>query len=408
MCLHAAPRATLVGRRADWQLKHERGWSRFREREPLAAVSSICHKPGLPRGADSLEVSEAFSSFLMLREAQHEVLPGIFVKASFMNRMRLALISAFCLLAGAASAQEGKLLLYTSQPNNDAQQTIDAFKARYPQVDISFVRDGTPRIMARLRAEMLAGQPQADVLLIADSVAMEALKQEGRLLQDADADVSGYPPGVHDPDKTWFGTKLITTGIVYNTSAPEKPAAWADLAKPAYKGQVVMPSPLTSGAALIHVATLAGNLAEGWDYYEALHANGALAVGGNGDVLKSVAGGEKLYGMVVDFMPIREKAKGAPVAFVMPKEGVSAVSEPVAILKTTGNLAAAKAFVAFLPSKEGQELALRQGYLPARADLGVPPGFPPRAEMKLMAFDPAKALAAEKQNRRRFEDIFSQ
>ena len=73
-----------------------------------------------------------------------------------------------------------------------------------------------------------------------------------------------------------------------------------------------MPSPLTSGAALIHAATLTGNLDGGWGYYEALKDNGALAGGGNGDVLKSVAGGEKLYGIIVDYMPIREKAKGAP------------------------------------------------------------------------------------------------
>ena len=44
-----------------------------------------------------------------------------------------------------ARAQEGKLVLYTSQPSQDAQQTIDAFKAKYPKVDITFVRDGTPR-----------------------------------------------------------------------------------------------------------------------------------------------------------------------------------------------------------------------------------------------------------------------
>ena len=57
-----------------------------------------------------------------------------------------------------ARAQEGKLVLYTSQPNQDAQQTIDAFKAKHPKVDITFVRDGTPRIVAKLRAEMEAGR----------------------------------------------------------------------------------------------------------------------------------------------------------------------------------------------------------------------------------------------------------
>ncbi|MEN5083207.1 ABC transporter substrate-binding protein [Bosea sp. TWI1241] len=306
----------------------------------------------------------------------------------------------------AAGAVEGKLVLYTSQPNTDAQQTIDAFKASYPKVEVSFVRDGTPRIMAKLRAEFEAGVPRADVLLIADSVTMEGLKAEGRLLAHDKADVAAYPAGIHDPQKAWFATKLITTGIVYNTKAALKPQSWLDLARPEAKNLVAMPSPLTSGAALIHAITLTGSLAKGWGYYEELQGNGALAAGGNGDVLRQVATGEKLYGMIVDFMAIREKAKGAPLEFVFPSEGVSAVSEPVAILKTTSNPEAAKAFVDFLISRQGQELALKQGYVAAHPEVALPAGYPARAAIKLMPFDPARALAGEQAARKRFSAIF--
>jgi iron(III) transport system substrate-binding protein len=126
-------------------------------------------------------------------------------------------------------------------------------------------------------------------------------------------------PASTTPQKMWFATKLITTGIVYNTKAALKPTSWADLTKPEVKNLLAMPSPLNSGAALIHTMTLTGNLPGGWRYYEQLKDNGALAAGGNGDILRQVATGEKLYGMIVDFMPIREKAKGAPVEFVFPE-----------------------------------------------------------------------------------------
>ncbi len=317
-----------------------------------------------------------------------------------------ALVALAALAAHPAAAQEGKLVLYTSQPNTDAQQTVDAFKKRYPKVDVTFVRDGTTKVMAKLRAEMAAGAAQADVLLIADSVTMEGLKKEGLLLAHAAADLSAYPAGIHDKDKAWFATKLITTGIVHHAKAPFVPTSWADLTKPEAKGQVTMPSPLVSGAALIHAATLVGTLPGGWDYYNALKANGALAAGANGAVLKAVASGEKMYGVIVDFMPIREKAKGAPVSFVFPTEGVSAVSEPVAILKSTKNAAAAKAFVDFLLSREGQELALQQGYLAAHPQVAVPAGFPARSSIKLMAFDAAKALAETDANTKTFTEIF--
>ena len=71
--------------------------------------------------------------------------------------------------------------------------------------------------MNRLQAEFAAGRPQADVVLVADAVATTQLKNDGRLLTYANAPAGKVPPALIDPDKTFFGTKLITTGIVYNT-----------------------------------------------------------------------------------------------------------------------------------------------------------------------------------------------
>ncbi|MCW7542359.1 ABC transporter substrate-binding protein [Aurantimonas litoralis] len=313
---------------------------------------------------------------------------------------------AAILLSGTAFAQSGKLVLYTSQPNEDAQATVDAFKAKHPDVDVEWVRDGTTKVMAKLQAEFAAGNPQPDVLLIADSVTMEGLKRDDRLMPHADADTTGFADGLFDTDKTYFSTKLITTGIVNNTRAETSPSSWKDLADPALRGQTTMPSPLTSGAALVHLATLTQNPDLGWDYIAALAENGATASGGNGGVLKAVAGGEKPYGVIVDFLPIREAANGSPVNFVFPEEGVSAVTEPVAILKTAQNPEAAKAFVDFVLSEDGQKLAASQGYLPARDGIEAPAGFPARDAIKLMPFDAAKALADEEANKKRFAELF--
>ena len=273
-----------------------------------------------------------------------------------------ALAVAFASQAFAADVS-GKLVVYTSQPNKDAQQTVDAFKAKHPKVEVEWIRNGTTKVMAKLSAEFAAGAPKPDVLLIADVVTMEGLKKEGRLLAHKGADVSAYDAGIMDKDKFYFSTKLITTGIVYNTKAPFKPTSYKDLLKPEAKGKIAMPSPLTSGAATIHMAALTSNPDLGWALYEGLAKQGANPKGGNGGTYKAVAGGEKLFGFVVDFLPIRNKLKGAPVEFVFPKEGVSAVTEPVAILKTAKNVAAAKAFVDFLLSP-GRSKACREPGLP--------------------------------------------
>lgn len=320
--------------------------------------------------------------------------------------VRFALLLAL-LAPGLAHAQSvsGKLILYTSQPQADATATIAEFRKSVPGVEMEFVRDGTTQIMARLRAEIAAGNPQPDLLLIADAMSMEALKAEGRLLAYPQAAVSGLPEGAVDADRSYFATKFITTGIIYNTKAA-RPERWADLLSPAAKGQVVMPSPLVSGAAAIHMGTLASVPGLGLDYYRKLSDSGAVAVQGNGQVRSQVAGGQKLYGVIVDFMALNAKREGSPVDFVFPADGVSVVTEPVAILRTAKNPAAARAFIDWVLSVEGQRFAASQGYMPVRADVKPPETFPARDAVKVLSPPIADILRDDAKNKRLFSDLF--
>ncbi|MBD3786915.1 MAG: ABC transporter substrate-binding protein [Sphingomonadales bacterium] len=317
---------------------------------------------------------------------------------------RFLLAACALILPTLASAET--LTLYTSQPNEDAQKTVDAFMAAHPDITVEWVRDGTTKLMARLGAEIAAGAAQPDVLLIADTVTLEGMAQQGQLAAYKSPEDAAYDPALYSAGGYYHSTKLITTGIVYNTAAPVVPTAWADLVKPEMAGMVAMPSPLYSGAALLHLATLTETDGLGWDYYQALADNRTLAEGGNGGVFKAVAAGEKPYGVLVDYMALRAKAEGSPVEFVFPAEGVSYVTEPVAILAGTDNLSGAQKFVDFLLSEAGQQLVVDMGYIPARNGMASPEGFPARDAIKLMAFDPAKALADTEANKARFAEIF--
>lgn len=320
-----------------------------------------------------------------------------------MTRIALAMVLPL-MLPFAAVAET--LTLYTSQPNEDAQKTVDAFQAANPGITVEWVRDGTTQLMTRLAAEMAAGARQPDVLLIADTVTLEGMAQDGKLAAYMSPEAAAYDPALHSPEGYYYSTKLITTGIVYNTAATVIPTAWADLEKPEFKGLTAAPSPLFSGAALIHLATLTGNPDLGWAHYEALAANELLADGGNGGVLKAVASGEKPYGVLVDFMALRAKADGSPVEFVFPSEGLTYVTEPVAIMAGAPNRANAEKFVDFVLSEAGQQLVSDMGYLPARPGIAAPAGFPARDSLKLMPFDAAKALADTETNKARFAEVF--
>jgi iron(III) transport system substrate-binding protein len=324
------------------------------------------------------------------------------VRRRDVGRLTGAGLAAAMIRPAAAQVLSGPLVLYTSQLEPDAAGTVEAFRRRHPAVQVEWIRGGTGQIMTRLRAEIAAGNPRPDVLLLADSLTFEGLKAEGRLRASPEVQVGGVPAEHLDAGRAYFGTKLITTGIMHHQRAPFVPRRWADLAEARARNQVAMPSPAVSGAAAIHLLALAQNPALGWSYVERLVANGAQARGGNGPVMQAVAGAERAFGVVIDYLPIREAARGAPVRFVFPEDGVSAITEPAAILSTARNLPTAVAFLDFLLSREGQELASRQGFLPADPGVASPQGFPDPRGIRVMPLDAARAAREQEEAMRRF------
>jgi iron(III) transport system substrate-binding protein len=320
---------------------------------------------------------------------------------------RLLLAAAFTTVSAAAFAAPGSLMIYTSTPNEAMTALVAEFNKAHPEVKVEFFRSGTTEVLNKLQAEYAAGSPQPDVVFIADAVAMQQLKDDGRLLAYADAPIAGFPDGFADPDKTYFGTKLIPTGIAWNTkSGAPAPKSWADLLSAAAKDQVIMASPLYSGAAVIHVGTVAAQPGLGWDYLDKLAGNGAVAGQGNGTVMEAVATGQKSYGIIVDFMALNAKAKGSPVDFVYPVDGVSVVTEPVAILKSADDVADAKAFVNWLLSDDGQAYMAKQGYIPGKPGVALPPGRPAASALKLMPVSAEVLSKGVDENKRKFSDAF--
>jgi iron(III) transport system substrate-binding protein len=317
----------------------------------------------------------------------------------------LVTLATAAIRPAAAQQVSGPLVLYTSQLEPDAAATVEAFRQRHPNVQVEWIRAGTGQIMTRLRAEISAGAPRPDLLLLADSLTFEALKAEGRLRASPEVKAGGIPAAYLAADRSYFGTKLITTGFMHHRRAPFVPQRWTDLLDPRARNQVAMPSPAVSGAAAIHITTLVQNPELGWSYVERLVQAGVQARGGNGPVMQAVAGGERAYGIVIDYLPIREAAKGAPVRFVFPDDGVSAITEPAAILSTARNVPAAVAFLDFLLSREGQALASSQGFLPADPETPAPAGFPDPRSIKVMPFDATRAAQEQPEILRRFAQL---
>jgi len=301
----------------------------------------------------------------------------------------------------------GEMHFYTSQPEEDAQALVDAFNKKYPDVTVNVFRSGTEEVMNKIQAENKAGDIQADVLLVADAVTFESLKKDDLLLNYKSDEAASIPEEFVDSDGAYAGTKVMATALIVNKKKVEKPeASWKVLTDGKSKEESIMPSPLYSGAAAYNLGVFTRNADFGWDFYEKLNQNGTAVVQGNGAVLKSVAGGEKSYGMIVDFLAARAEKDGSPVELIYPEEGVPVITEPIGILKNTKQEKAAKLFVDFVLSEEGQNLAAEIGYTPIRKGIKAPDGLKSIEEIKVLEAPVKELFENRDQDKEEFGKLF--
>ncbi|QKX51128.1 ABC transporter substrate-binding protein [Planococcus glaciei] len=310
---------------------------------------------------------------------------------------------------GTGAGISGSLDFYTSQPDADAQALVNAFTEKNPGVEVSIFRSGIEEVVSKIQAEDQAGDIQADVLLVADSVTFENFKKEELLLPYKSPETEAIDEAYVDPDGTYTGTKVMATGLIVNTNeVKDLPDSWSVLTEKAAKGKAVMPSPLYSGAAAYNLGVVTKQDSMGWEFYEDMRANDITITQGNGAVLEGVAMGEQQYGMIVDYLAAQAKSDGSPVELVYPKEGVLVITEPVGILANTDNEEAAQAFVDFVLSEEGQELASDQGYTPIREGIEAPEGLKSLNDIKVLEADSAELLQTRDDDKAKFGEIFGQ
>ena len=310
---------------------------------------------------------------------------------------------------GGSGGPSGKIVLYTSEPQANANKLISAFNKEYPNVNVQLFRNGTGKLMAKVESERQAGKVQADVLVAADAPSFEKLKKEGLLAKYTPKGVDKVPRKFRDPQGYYVGTRVISTIIGYNTNMVKNPPkSWQDLTDPKYKGKIGMPSPDYSGAAAYNTTVWSMQPSMGWDWISKLVANKPTVVEGNGAVQQGLATGRFATGIVIDYMVRESKAQGSPVDGVFPKEGVPAIYQPAAIFKSSSNKPAARAFIDFLISKKGQQLSVDQNYVPVREDVKGPKGAPALSEINVMDADTSKVTKNLNSAKERFNKMIQQ
>ncbi len=279
------------------------------------------------------------------------------------RRAILGGVAAVALATTPALAQKTRLTVYTALENDQLEPFKKAFEGDNPTIEIAWVRDSTGVIAARLMAEK--DNARADVIwgLAASNVGVMAAA--GMLEPYTPAGASALKPAFRSgktPD-TWVGMDAYLSVVCFNTAEAAKnkksrPTSWADLTKPEYKDQIVMPNPASSGTGYLTVAAWLQVMGEdaGWKFMDALQKNIAQYIHSGSAPCVQAAKGERLIGIGLDTRGASEKTKGAPLDLILPKEGLGSEMEVTAIVKGTKNLDAAKKLADWAASKKANEL----------------------------------------------------
>jgi iron(III) transport system substrate-binding protein len=197
----------------------------------------------------------------------------------------------------------------------------------------------------------------------------------------------------------WFGMDVWGATICFNTVEAQKrkipkPETWKDLTKPVYKGQIVMPNPASSGTGFFDVTawlTLFGDdngKGGGWKYMDALHENIAQYTHSGSKPCNMASSGEFVLGISFEYRANTNKAKGAPIDLVFPKEGLGWDLEAFAIHKGTKKLDAAKKLADWASSKDAMLLYGKNFAITAQPGVAAPlANVPKDYEARLVKMD---------------------
>jgi iron(III) transport system substrate-binding protein len=311
-----------------------------------------------------------------------------------------ALLGAVLLAASfGALAQKSTLTVYTALETDQLKAYEAGFNKVNPNIEIKWVRDSTGVITAKLLAEK--ANPQADVVMGVAASSLALLDSQDMLIPYAplnlDAIMSQYRDKKNPP--AWFGMDVWGATVCFNTVEAQKknipkPETWKDLTKPVYKGKIVMPNPASSGTGFFDVTawlTLWGDQdgkGGGWKYMDALHENIAQYTHSGSKPCNMAAAGEYVVGISFEYRANANKAKGAPIDLVFPKEGLGWDLEAFAIHKGTKNLEAAKKLADWASSKDAMVLYGKNFAITAQPGVAAPlANVPADYESRLVKMD---------------------
>ncbi|MBI1779062.1 MAG: ABC transporter substrate-binding protein [Proteobacteria bacterium] len=321
-------------------------------------------------------------------------------RSQFRRCCGLALLAAGLALPTTQARAQGDLTVYCGVQEEWCRPMVAAFE-RATGVKVAMTRKSSGEIYAQLKAE--AANPRGDVWWGGTGDPHLQAAEEGLTEEYHSAMLSQLQDwAVRQAEQAKFRTVGIYSGALgfsFNTellkkkAAPE-PKCWADLLNPAFKDEVQVADPNSSGTSYTMLATMVQLMGEepAFDYMKKLHRNINQYTKSGAAPARAAATGESLIGITFMHDGVTEAVAGAPLKVVAPCEGTGYEIGSMSIVKGARNLANAKKWYdwALTPEAQGIGAEAKAYQVPSNKNAKTPPQAPKFSEIKLIAYDFAK------------------
>jgi iron(III) transport system substrate-binding protein len=289
----------------------------------------------------------------------------------------------------------GTISVYSALNESTNNEFFGAFKKAYPNVTVNVLPlAAAGELQTRIRTEKAS--PKADIFIGGSSEFHDPLGKEGLLEAYLAPNAKDIDAKFKEATGLWTGWYTGIFAFISNTTrlgevGNKKPATWDDLLDPAWKGKLVLPSPVTTGGGYIFIATQLFRFnrdeAKTMDYMKKLHANIAQYVPTSPGALTLIDQGQFVGCPNWAHDILTEKGKGNPVDLTIPSDTGFEVGA-VSIVKGTKSLAAAQALVNWSITKEAGELNVKLSNRGStRTDVAPAAGAPKLTDVKLVNYD---------------------
>jgi iron(III) transport system substrate-binding protein len=263
--------------------------------------------------------------------------------------------------------KDGEVIVYGTMSLEAVNLLNARFREKYPYVDVKLNRLGSGKFVPRVLAEVRANKYLADILQT-NSLSLHFLKKDGFLTNYLSPEDRFYPKQFKDQGY-WTTTNMNVHVLAYNTkliARGKAPRTYDELLNPVWKGKMLMDASEQWAALMFQI--MGKEKAQRY-MRELVKQNIALRRESNAMRAQLVAAGEAPMDIDATLGPVDElKKRGAPIEWNA-LSPVPVVTSAHAIAHRPPHPNAARLYLDFILSKEGQKAVLDTRRQVARTDL---------------------------------------